>query len=35
MIFIEQKANEKFNSILNDIAAGKTTLEEVKRKRGI
>jgi hypothetical protein len=35
MIFIEQKANEEFNSILNDIADGKTTLEEVKKKRGI
>nr|WP_321497738.1 hypothetical protein [uncultured Methanolobus sp.] len=35
MIFIEEKANDGVNAILNEIAAGKTTLEDVKRKRGI
>ncbi|WP_048179936.1 hypothetical protein [Methanosarcina sp. MTP4] len=32
---IERRAQEKYQQILADVAAGKTTLEEERRKRGI
>jgi hypothetical protein len=35
MIKIERKAQEKVNSILQDIQVGKTTLDDVKRARGL
>ncbi len=35
MLDIEEQANEKFNAILKEIQAGKITLEEVKRNRGL
>jgi hypothetical protein len=35
MAEIENKANAKLRLILKDIEEGKTTLEEVKKKRGI
>ena len=35
MIEIERRAQDKVNSILQDILAGITTLEEVKRARGV
>ncbi|MHC1756193.1 MAG: hypothetical protein AB9861_12310 [Methanosarcina sp.] len=35
MIEIEERAQLKFNQILIDILEGRTTLEEVKRQRGL
>lgn len=35
MVEIEDRANAKLRLILKDIEEGKTTLEEVKKKRGI
>jgi hypothetical protein len=35
MMEIENRANAKLRLILKDIEEGKTTLEEVKKKRGI
>jgi hypothetical protein len=35
MIEIERRAQEKVDSIIQDIQSGKTTLEEVKRTRGL
>lgn len=35
MVEIEKKAQERVNKILRDVREGKTTLEEIKRARGI
>ena len=35
MLEIEERAQKKFNQILSDIQDGKTTLEEVKKQRGL
>lgn len=35
MIKIQQEAEQEFNAIVADIKAGMTTLEDVKRSRGL
>ena len=35
MLEIEERAQKKFTQILSDIQAGKTTLDEVKKQRGL
>ena len=35
MIKIQQEAEQEFNAIVADIKAGRTTLEDVKRSRGL
>lgn len=35
MIQIQQEAEAEFKAIVSDIESGKTTLEEVKRARGL
>ena len=35
MLEIEQRAQAKFDRIMQDIKEGKYTLEDVKRKRGL